>query len=140
MFLIRTIFHMQEKFGRMGGIGSVFLLALLVGCGGPNPVTVASPTPTLPRISWTTFDLHLPPEALNAPVVGPLSNDTVLHVSITFHVNQQLLNTLQATPGQDLENYADQLGISGSEYQQIKQIWNTGCYSESQQVTYSANY
>ena len=123
MFLIRTIFHMQKKFGRMGGIGSVFLLALLVGCGGPNPVTVASPTPTLPRISWTTFDLHLPPEALNAPVVGPLSNDTVLHVSITFHVNQQLLNTLQATPGQNLENYADQLGISGSEYQQIKQIY-----------------
>jgi len=124
MFLMRIIVHLQKKYARrMCGIGSVLLLVLLVGCGGPSTVNVASPTPTLPRISWTTFDLHLPPEALNAPVVGPLSNDTVLHVSITFHVNQQVLNTLQATPGQDLEKYADQLGISGSEYQQIKQVY-----------------
>ena len=38
-------------------------------------------------------------------------------------MNQQVLNTLQATPGQDLEKHADQLGISGSEYQQIKQVY-----------------
>src|SRR5205085_5649994 len=108
----------MQKYARIGGIGSVFLLILLVGCGGPNPVI--TPTPTLPPLTWTTFDLHLPSEALNAPVVGPLPDDTVLHVSVTFKVNQQELNMLQATPGQNLENYANQLGISDSEYQQLK--------------------
>ena len=123
MFLIHLFVHMQQKHAWRGGIGSVFLLVLLVGCGGPNPVTVATPTPTLPPLTWTTFDLHLPPEALNAPVVGPLADDTVLHVSITFKVNQQELNTLQATPGQNLENDANQLGISGTEYQQLKHVY-----------------
>ncbi len=121
MFLIRLFAHVQQKHAWIGGIGSVFLLVLLVGCGGSNPVII--PTPTLPPITWTTFDLHLPPEALNAPVVGPLPDNTVLHVSVTFHVNQQELNTLQATPGQNLEHYADQLGISGSQYQQLKQVY-----------------
>jgi subtilase family serine protease len=121
MFLIRLFVHVQQKHAWIGGIGSVFLLSLLIGCGGPNPVSI--PTPTLPPLTWTTFDLHLPPEALNAPVVGPLPDDTLLHVSITFHVNQQELNTLQATPGQNLEHDADRLGISGSEYQQLKRVF-----------------
>ncbi len=44
-------------------------------------------------------------------------------MSITFRVNQQELQKLQGTPGQNLENYANQLGLSDSEYQQIKQIY-----------------
>jgi kumamolisin len=123
MFLIRLFVYVQRKHTWIGGIGLVFLLALLVGCGGPNPTTIATPTPTLPPLTWTTFDLHLPPEALNAPVVGPLSDDTLLHVRITFRVNQQELNKLQSTPGQNLESDANQLGITDSEYQQIKQIY-----------------
>jgi subtilase family serine protease len=123
MFLIRLFVHGQQKHAWRGEIGLVFLLTLLlVGCSGPNPVSTATPTPKLPPLVWTTFDLHLPPEALNAPIVGPLSDATVLHVSITFRVNQQELNKLQATPGQNLESHANQLGISDSEYQQIKQI------------------
>lgn len=123
MFHIRLVGHVRKKYTWIGGIVSLFLIIILVGCGGPDLITTATPTPTLPRFTWATFDLHLPPEALTAPVVGPLSDNTILHVSITFHVNQQVLNTLQATPGQNLENRADQLGISGSEYQQIKQIF-----------------
>jgi subtilase family serine protease len=120
MFLIRLFVQVQQKYARIGGIGSAFLLILLVGCGGPNPVII--PTPTLPPLTLTTFDLHLPPEALTAPVVGPLPDDTALHVSVTFKVNQQELNKLQATPGQNLEQDANQLGITDSEYRQLKQI------------------
>src|SRR5579859_4649160 len=84
MFLKRLFAHVRQNHALRNGIGSLFLFILLVGCGGPNPVTIATPTPTaaLPTLTWTTFDLHLPQAALNAPVVGPLSDDTILHVII----------------------------------------------------------
>ncbi len=106
----------------IGIIGSVLLL--LVGCGGPTPVT--TPTPTVPPLlQFTTFDLHLPPAALSAPVVGSLPDNTLLHVSVTFKVNQQLLDQLgkqkvKQGQNQNLENIANQLGISDSQYKQIK--------------------
>src|SRR5438105_4204840 len=83
MFLIRLFVHMRQNHAWRGGIGPVFLFVLLVGCGGSNPVIKATPTSALPPLTWTTFDLHLPPEALTAPAVGPLPADTVLHVIIT---------------------------------------------------------
>ncbi len=123
MFLKYLMVRVQKKYTWIGGIASLFLLSLLVSCGGPNQTVIVSPTPTLPHLSWTTFDLHLPPEAFTASVIGPLPANTVLHVSITFHVNQQVLDQLQATPGQNLESKADQLGISSREYQQLKEIY-----------------
>ncbi len=127
MFLIRHFAHAQRKHTWISAIGSVLLFVLLVGCSGPSQVAIPTPTPmptpTFPPITWATFDLHLPPEALNAPVVGPLPPDTILHVSVTFRVTQQELNKLQSTPGQNLENDANQLGINNSEYQRIKQIY-----------------
>lgn len=125
MFLKRLFAHVRQNHAWRGGIGSLFLFILLVGCGGPNPVTIATPTPTaaLPTLTWTTFDLHLPSAALNAPVVGPLPDDTILHVIITFRVNQQLLEKVQSTPGQNLESDANQLGIDDSQYRQLKQVY-----------------
>src|SRR5215467_4158001 len=105
-------------------LGTVALLLLVVGCGGPT--TVTTPTPTIPPpFQFTTFDLHLPAAALTAPVLGPLPDSTPLHVSVTFKVNQQLLNQLgkqKIKPGQsqDLQSLANQLGITDSQYQQIK--------------------
>jgi kumamolisin len=105
-------------------LGTVVLLLLLVGCGGSTPVS--TPTPTVPPpFQLTTFDLHLPPAALNAPVLGPLPDTKLLHVSITFKVNQQLLAQLskqkiQAGQPQNLENLANQLGITDQQYQQLK--------------------
>jgi subtilase family serine protease len=99
------------------------LLVVLAGCGGASTVT---PTPTVPPAFQTTmFDLHLPPEALNAPVVGSLPESTVLHVSISFKLNQQVvdqLNTKKVPKGQNqnAQDAANKLGISDSEYQQIK--------------------
>src|SRR3989449_11486227 len=107
-----------------GILGPLAVLILLVGCGGTTPVT--TPTPTVPPLlQLTTFDLHLPPAALSAPVVGPLPDNTLLHVSVTFKVNQQLLNQLSSKKvpqgqTQNLENLANQLGITDSQDQQIK--------------------
>lgn len=105
------------------------LLLVLVGCGGPNPVTNPTPTSvaTQPQLGlqFTTLDLNLPPVALNAPVVGSVPDSTILHVSITFKVNQQTLdqlNTRKVQKGQstNLEGLANKLGISDQDYQKIK--------------------
>jgi len=104
------------------------LLVLLAGCGGPGPVTTPTPTPSAPGLQFTTFDLHLPPEALNAPVVGSLPDDTPLHVGISFKLNQQVVdqvNTKKVPKGQNqnAQDLANKLGISDSEYRQIKTLF-----------------
>src|SRR5215469_4144980 len=102
------------------------LLVVLAGCGASSTTTTPTPTPSLPTgLQYTTFDLKLPPEALNAPVVGPLPDSTLLHVSIFFKLNQQVVNQLntkkvQKGQGQNTQSLANQLGISDAEYQQIK--------------------
>src|SRR5215831_4665155 len=94
------------------------LLVVLAGCGGTSTV---GPTPTVPPpFQSTVFDLHLPPEALNAPVVGSLPDSTVLHVGISFKLNQQVidqLNTKKVPKGQNqnAQDVANKLGISDSE-------------------------
>jgi hypothetical protein len=70
---------MQQKHARIGGSRSGFRFILLVGCSGFHPVSI--PIPTLPPITWTMFDLHLPPEALNAPVIGPLPDYPVVQAT-----------------------------------------------------------
>ena len=105
------------------------LLVVLASCGGPGTTTTPTPTPSLPTgLQYTTFDLKLPPEALNAPVVGPLPDSTPLHVSISFKLNQQVVNQLntkkvQKGQGQNTQSLANQLGISDAEYQQIKAFY-----------------
>lgn len=100
------------------------LLILLVACGGPNPVTTPTLTP-LPPFQYTTIDLKLPPEALNAPVVGSVPADTILHVSVAFKTNQQVLNQLNQKKvpvgqTQNVQDLANKLGISNADYQEIK--------------------
>ena len=102
------------------------LLFFLAGCGGPNPVTV--PTPTTPAIQFTVIDLKLPAEALNAQVIGSVPDDTILHVSVTFKTNQQTLDQLnqkkvQTGQNQDLEGLANKLGITDQQYQQFKSFF-----------------
>ncbi len=102
------------------------LLFFLAGCGGPNPVTV--PTPTIPTIQFTVIDLKLPAAALNAPVIGSVPDDAILHVSVTFKINQQLLDQMnkkkiQTGQNEDLAGLANKLGISDQEYQKIKSFF-----------------
>lgn len=99
------------------------LLIVLAGCGGSGPVTVPTPTPS--TLQFTTFDLKLPPEALNAPMVGPLPLDTPMHIRIAFKPNQAVLDQVKKRkPGQNqnLETLANQIGISDATYRKIKQI------------------
>jgi len=116
--------HIHQSNTWTGIIWLVLLLVLLASCGGTSPVT--TPTPTLPSLlQFTTFDLHLPAAALSAPIVGPLPDDTSLHVNITFKANQQVLDQLNQKKvpkgqNQNLPDLANKLGISDSEYQQLQ--------------------
>jgi len=100
------------------GLGLFFLLVpLLASCGGPAP------------LEMTPVDLGLPSAALKSPVVGPLPDNTQLHVRITFKVSQSIINKLQGQkghPGQPshLENLAKQIGIDDGTYQKIKDFFN----------------
>ena len=104
-------------------IPSLFLLLVLVaGCGG------TAPPPKTPPLQFTSINLGLPPAALSAPVVGPLPVDTLMHVGITFKVNQQLLAQLdhrKVQSGQtlNLETVANTLGIDDATYQKIRSFF-----------------
>ena len=102
----------------MAGLGFFLLFVpLLASCGGPT------------GLEMTPIDLGLPAAALKSPVVGPLPDNTQLHVRITFKVSQSIINKLQGQkgrPGQPshLENLAKQVGIDDGTYQKIKAFFN----------------
>src|SRR5215467_15399955 len=108
---------------KLDAIPCLFLLLVLVaGCGG------TAPPPQTPPLQFTSIDLGLPPEALSAPIVGPLPAATLMHVSITFKANQQLLTQLgqrKVQSGQtlNLETEANKLGIDEATYQKIKSFF-----------------
>ena len=104
-------------------LGALFMLFLLVACNDNQPAKV-TPTPTSP-LDIVSYNLNLPADLLNAPVVGALPDNTALHVIFTFRANQQLLNQLGAQkqkPGQnqDVESIANKLGITDATYQKLK--------------------
>ena len=102
----------------MGLLGLVLLLAPLASCGGtPAPLQI------------TTLNLGIPSAALNSPIVGNLSDNTPMHVRVTFKINQSTLNQMQnqkIQPGtsSNLEQFAGKIGISNNTYQSIKNFFN----------------
>lgn len=101
----------------MAGLVLLFLLFPLLASCGPS------------AIEMMPIDLGLPASALKSPVVGPLPDNTQLHVRVTFKVNQSLINKLQGQkvhPGQPshLEDLAKQIGIDDATYQKIKDFFN----------------
>ncbi|GHO90001.1 pseudomonapepsin [Reticulibacter mediterranei] len=108
-----------------GMVGLLAIWLVLAGCGGSDQTAVPTPTPTTSALgNFTTFKLNLPAAAMNAPVKGPLPDDTPMHVAITFKLNQQTMNKLKNSgKSQDLESQANQLGISDATYQKLKQMF-----------------
>ncbi|MDQ2907380.1 MAG: S53 family peptidase [Ktedonobacteraceae bacterium] len=102
-------------------LGLLLLLVPLASCGGG---TLQAPA----AVQFTPIDLGIPAEALNSPITGPVPDTMPLHVSVTFKVNQAVLNRLngqKVQPGQPshLEQDANQLGISDSTYQKFKNFF-----------------
>jgi kumamolisin len=112
----------QASINRMASmLGLLLLLLPLASCGASAPAP----------LQFTTLNLGLPPAALNSPVVGPLPDKTVLHVRVTFKINQSILNRMNGQkiqPGQrsNLEQFANKLGIDDATYQKIKSFFNLG--------------
>lgn len=103
----------------------VFLVVLVSGCGGGTTVTKPTPTPTS---QFTPLDLGIPQVALNAPVTGALAASQILHVGVSFKLNQATVDTWNKLNGNnhvqkgssDATTIANQLGITDAQYQRIK--------------------
>lgn len=119
----------QSKHRKLGGrvfIGLpslLLILTLLVACGDSAQ---KPPTPTPTTLQFSTLDLHIPQQALNAPIVGTVPDTQKLHVSISFKVNQAALDQLgkthkvktnDTTSANDL---AHNLGIDDATYKKIQ--------------------
>lgn len=106
------------SFHRIGGKLFLGLLLLYIpwisaGCG----------------VEMASLDLGVPAVALHSPVIGSLSDNTPMHVGITFKVSQSLLNSLdhqnhQTSQPSHLEQFANKLGISDETYQKFKDFFN----------------
>jgi kumamolisin len=74
----------------------------------------------------TVLDLGLPQAAFHAPITGTVPANQVLHVGVTFKINQAALNKLgsanKARIGNklDAKSLANLLGISDQVYQKVK--------------------
>ncbi|GHO78733.1 pseudomonapepsin [Ktedonobacter sp. SOSP1-85] len=107
-------------------ISVLSLLAVLLMACSSGDKTTANPTPTPTNVQYVDYDLHIPPDGLNSPTIGPLPPDTKLHVIITFKANQDELKKLKALKdkadsGVDLKQEANKIGITDEQYAKIKQ-------------------
>ncbi|HLH62348.1 MAG TPA: S53 family peptidase [Ktedonobacteraceae bacterium] len=114
--------HNSHRRPTLGALALLLITFVLVSCGGSNSNT--PPTPTAPSlVQFSPVTVNIPAAALNSPVTGPLPDNTILHVDLTFKVNagqQGQLNKTGSGKGQDLEKQANSIGISDATYQQIK--------------------
>jgi kumamolisin len=72
------------------------------------------------------LDLGIPDKALKAPVTGNVPDDQILHVGVTFKIDQAVLDkmggngTAKSTDPVSANDIASKIGISEEEYQRIK--------------------
>ncbi len=110
---------------RTGFLKPVILLLMLTlivaGCNSSTTVVQPTPSPTM-HLTFSSLNLGIPADALNSPVVGPLADDTLMHVRLLFKVNQSQQDQLNkiSNQQQDLSHLANQIGISDATFAQIK--------------------
>ncbi len=105
--------------------GIIACLLFFVPLASCAPMSGPGPEP----LQFVAIDLHLPALALNAPVVGPLPDNTQMRVGITFKVSQSILDQFdkqKIQPGKrsQLENFASRIGIDDATYTKIKSFFN----------------
>ncbi|GHO47900.1 hypothetical protein KSX_60630 [Ktedonospora formicarum] len=93
-------------------------IVVLLGYGATQIVGAVSP-------HMTAQDLHLPPQALNAPVTGVLPDNQPLHAALTFKIDPKAMEQAKNKDHRLAENnnLADTLGIKDSDYQRIQQFF-----------------
>ncbi|GHO85025.1 S53 family peptidase [Dictyobacter formicarum] len=86
----------------------------------------ATPTPTpTSNLQYQTLKLDIPQQALTAPITGPLSDNQILHVGVTFKIDPNTIKKFDnkgsdSSSTQNSGDLAKNLGISEQAYQQFK--------------------
>jgi hypothetical protein len=112
------------RFFSLTVMGLLALCLVLTGCGGGGDQTALPPPTASLQGSFTTFKLHLPAEALHAPIKRPLPDATPLPVGITFKLNQQTRKKVKTSSNNgNLETQANRLAISDATYQKLKEMF-----------------
>lgn len=116
----------RRRSRRWFGLSSLVLaIVLLAGCSSGQANTQQTPTAN----QFVTLPLGIPAAALNAPITGPVPDDQILHVGVTFALDANALKQFQqshvAKPDQPTNglDIAKQLGISDADYQKIKNFF-----------------
>lgn len=104
----------------------LLLTVLFAACGDSN--TTSTPTPT-PTVQLTNLPLGVPQKALDAPVTGTIPDSQVLHIGVSFKLNEDELKKLGGTGFADKNgnlnssDIANKLGITDAEIEQMKQFF-----------------
>lgn len=125
MARLRRVHHMFFVRGFVGLFSLLLVLLPLAACSVGNLPNVAQADALRP----TNLPLDIPDAANKAPVVGPLPDNTTLHIRISFKMNQDVLNKAaqqKIQPGQPshLEQLASKIGIDDATYQKIKNFFS----------------
>jgi kumamolisin len=126
---VRT--HKFRSFGALTALGALGALTVLAGCSSSSSSGHAATTsaPAKAALTYTTLNLGLPQQALNAPVTGNVPASEMLHVNVTLKVNAATLNKLGKnvkSPSAGAQNLAKQLGVSDADIAKIQQYFATG--------------
>jgi kumamolisin len=108
-------------------LSCVVIATLVLAACDSGATNTVKPTPT--PISFVPLSLDIPQKALDAPITGNVPDSQLLHVGVSFKINQQTLNQMSQSgvaTSNDTTNANDiakKLGISDTDYQNIKQFF-----------------
>jgi subtilase family serine protease len=105
------------------------LLISLAACSGGSNNGEQAGSPTTVSIGQTTpYNLRVPLEALNAPIVGTVPANTSIPLTVSFKTSQQITDQIDNggytnTTGTPTSN--DQVGLDKETYQRIKSYFES---------------